>query len=65
MLIFRKDAELTAQANVSRERLNCEVEADVIEKYRKRLTLADSFETIRNIEANAASFYLERGAEFR
>jgi CRISPR/Cas system-associated endonuclease Cas1 len=58
------DAKITAQAQVLRERLNCGIEADVIESYGKKLALVESFEEIRNIEANAASFYFRECEQF-
>jgi hypothetical protein len=51
------EAKLQGQEQVLRERLNCQPTADVIARFRSRLDAAESFDAIRNLEANAASSY--------
>jgi hypothetical protein len=51
------DAKLQGQERVLRERLNCQPAADLISGFRKKLTSAESFDAIRNLEANAAASY--------
>jgi CRISPR-associated endonuclease Cas1 len=51
------DAKLQGQEHVLREHLNCQPTADVIARFRNKLDSAESFDTIRNLEANAASSY--------
>ena len=51
------DAKIQGQENVLREHLNCQPTADAIARFRNRLSLAESFDAIRNLEANAASSY--------
>ncbi len=51
------DAKLQGQEKVLRERLNCQPTADAIARFRNKLGSAESFDAIRNLEANAASAY--------
>ena len=51
------DAKLQGQEQVLRERLNCQPTADAIARFRNKLSEAESFDAIRNLEANAASSY--------
>ena len=51
------DAKIQGQENVLREHLNCQPTADAIARFRNRLSSAESFDAIRNLEANAASSY--------
>jgi CRISPR-associated endonuclease Cas1 len=51
------DAKLLGQEHVLRERLNCPSTADAVARFRNKLGHAESFDAIRNIEANAASSY--------
>jgi CRISPR/Cas system-associated endonuclease Cas1 len=51
------DAKLQGQELVLRERLNCQPTADAIARFRNKLDSAESFDAIRNLEANAASAY--------
>jgi CRISPR-associated endonuclease Cas1 len=51
------DAKLQGQEQVLRERLNCQPTADVIARVRNNIGSAESFDAIRNLEANAASSY--------
>jgi CRISPR-associated endonuclease Cas1 len=51
------DAKLRGQERVLRERLNCQTAADVVAHFRDKLGSADSFDVLRNLEANAASAY--------
>jgi CRISPR/Cas system-associated endonuclease Cas1 len=49
------DAKLQGQELVLRERLNCKPTADAIARFRNKLDSAESFDAIRNLEANGAS----------
>jgi CRISPR-associated endonuclease Cas1 len=51
------DAKLKGQEQVLRERLNCQVAADVISDFRGKLVSLDTFDAIRIVEANAAACY--------
>jgi CRISPR-associated endonuclease Cas1 len=51
------DAKLQGQERVLRERLNSHATADSIARLRNKLGSAESFDSIRNLEANAASSY--------
>ena len=51
------DAKLEGQERVLRERLNCQTAADVVARFRDKLGSADSFDVLRNLEANAAAAY--------
>jgi CRISPR-associated endonuclease Cas1 len=51
------DAKIQGQENVLREHLNCQPTADAIARFRSRISSADHFEAIRNLEANAAASY--------
>jgi len=51
------DAKLQGQELVLRERLNCQSTADAIARFRNKLDSAESFDAIRNLEANGASSY--------
>jgi CRISPR-associated endonuclease Cas1 len=51
------DAKLQGQERVLRERLNCQATANVIAHFRNKLSAAERFDTIRNLEANAAASY--------
>jgi CRISPR-associated endonuclease Cas1 len=51
------DAKLQGQELVLRERLNCQPTADAIARFRNKLDSAESFDAIRNLEANGASSY--------
>lgn len=51
------DAKIQGQENVLRERLNCNLTADSIAHFRSKLDSAESFDAIRNLEANAAASY--------
>jgi CRISPR-associated endonuclease Cas1 len=51
------DAKLQGQESVLRERLNCQLTADTVAGFRNKLSTAESFDTIRNLEANAAASY--------
>jgi CRISPR-associated endonuclease Cas1 len=51
------DAKLQGQEQVLRELLNRQPTADVITRFRKNLTSAQSFDAIRNLEATAAASY--------
>src|SRR6266567_1875759 len=50
-------SKLQGQEQVLRERLNCDETADAIARFRSKLDSAESFEVLRNLEANAASSY--------
>lgn len=51
------DAKLRGQEQVLRERLNCQSTANALARFRSKLDSADSFDAIRNLEANAAASY--------
>lgn len=51
------DAKLQGQQRVLRERLDCLEAADVITRFRNKLDSAESFDALRNLEANAAASY--------
>jgi CRISPR/Cas system-associated endonuclease Cas1 len=51
------DAKLQGQEQVLRERLDCGATADAIARFRNKLDSAESFDALRNIEANAAASY--------
>jgi CRISPR-associated protein Cas1 len=51
------DAKLRGQEHVLRERLNSQSTADVVARFRNKLGSAESFDVIRNLEANAAAAY--------
>jgi hypothetical protein len=51
------DAKLEGQEKVLRYRLHCQSAAQVISDFRGKLLSADTFESIRNVEANAAASY--------
>jgi CRISPR-associated endonuclease Cas1 len=51
------DAKLQGQEQVLRERLDRRAAADAIARVRTKLDLADSFDALRNLEANAAASY--------
>jgi CRISPR-associated endonuclease Cas1 len=51
------DAKLRGQEQVIRERLNRQPASDSIARFRDQLNSAESFDAIRNLEANAASVY--------
>jgi len=51
------DAKLQGQENVLREHLNCQLTADAIARFRNKLDSVESFDAIRNLEANAAASY--------
>jgi CRISPR/Cas system-associated endonuclease Cas1 len=51
------DAKLQGQEQVLRERLNCQATADTITRFRNKLSSAENFDVIRNLEANAAAAY--------
>jgi CRISPR-associated endonuclease Cas1 len=51
------DAKLQGQEHVLRVRLNCQATADAIARFRNKLGSAESFDAIRNLEANVASSY--------
>ncbi|HEY6369426.1 MAG TPA: CRISPR-associated endonuclease Cas1 [Candidatus Sulfotelmatobacter sp.] len=50
-------AKIQGEENVLRDDLNCPATADAIARVRSRLSSADSFDVIRNLEANAAALY--------
>src|ERR1035438_4348983 len=47
------DAKLQGQERVLRERLNCPSTADLVARFRNKLGSAESFDVLRNLEANA------------
>jgi CRISPR-associated endonuclease Cas1 len=51
------DAKLQGQEQVLRERLGCGGTADAIARFRNKLDSAESFDALRNLEANAAASY--------
>lgn len=51
------DAKLKGQEQVLRERLHSRIAAEVVSGFRDKLALADSFDAIRIVEANAAASY--------
>jgi CRISPR-associated endonuclease Cas1 len=51
------DAKLQGQEQVLRERLNCQQTTDAIARFRNKVCSAESLDTIRNLEANAAASY--------
>ena len=51
------DAKLRAQEQVVRESLGCRTTAEAIARFRDRLAAVDCIETIRGLEASAASAY--------
>ena len=51
------DAKLSGEERVLREQLNSPAAADVVSGFREKLDSADSFDTIRILEANAAAAY--------
>lgn len=51
------DAKLQGQEQVLRQRVNCQPTADGIARFRNKLGEAESFDAMRNLEANAASAY--------
>ena len=51
------DAKLQGQELVLREHLNCQLTADTIARFRNKLNSVESFDAIRNLEANAAASY--------
>src|ERR1700674_3196173 len=50
-------SKLQGQEQVLRERLNCQQTADAIARFRSKLDSAESFDVLRNLEANAAASY--------
>ncbi|MGA8621598.1 MAG: CRISPR-associated endonuclease Cas1 [Candidatus Sulfotelmatobacter sp.] len=51
------EAKLLGQERVLRERLDCGAAADAIVRFRNKLDSAESFDVLRNLEANAAASY--------
>jgi CRISPR-associated endonuclease Cas1 len=51
------DAKLQGQEQVLRERMDRGATADAIARFRNRLDSAESFDALRNLEANAAASY--------
>jgi CRISPR-associated endonuclease Cas1 len=51
------NAKMQGQECVLREHLNCEVTAATIARFRNKLDSVESFDAIRNLEANAAASY--------
>ncbi len=51
------DAKLKGQEQVLRERLHSRIAAEVVSGFRDKLALADGFDAIRIVEANAAAAY--------
>jgi CRISPR-associated endonuclease Cas1 len=51
------DAKLQGQEQVLRERLDCGATADAVARFRNKLDSAESFDTLRILEANAAASY--------
>ncbi len=50
-------AKIQGEENVLREELNCPTTADAIARFRSRISSADNFDALRNLEANAAAIY--------
>jgi CRISPR-associated protein Cas1 len=50
-------AKIQGEENVLRKEPNCPATADAIARFRSRISSADSFDVIRNLEANAAALY--------
>jgi CRISPR-associated endonuclease Cas1 len=59
------DAKLQGQELVLREHLNCHLTADAIARFRNKLDSAESFDAIRNLEANAAASYFREWRDLR
>ena len=51
------DAKMQGQERVLREHLNCQQTANVVARFRNNLDSVESFDAIRNLEANAAASY--------
>jgi CRISPR-associated endonuclease Cas1 len=56
-------AKIQGEENVLRKELNCPATADTIARFRSRISSADSFDLIRNLEANAAALYFREWRE--
>src|SRR5215469_7877012 len=54
------DAKLRGEEQVLREQLNSPTAADLISGFRHKLASADSFDVVRNVEANAAAAYFRK-----
>jgi len=54
------DAKLTGEERVLREQLNSVGTADLVSKFRKKLSSAATFDAIRILEANAAAAYFRQ-----
>ncbi|MFZ2002575.1 MAG: CRISPR-associated endonuclease Cas1 [Candidatus Sulfotelmatobacter sp.] len=58
------EAKLQGQERVLRERLNCQPAAAAVARFRNNLGSVESFDAIRNLEANAAGSYFREWREF-